>query len=110
MATGVTNPNNMMPEVPAQMATDWLSTPLFNLINSFGADMHYMQSNVSGPNFVMSRLNPLNTEGGQLDGSGIDPAPEVPVRADVTATMEFFAKCIVVNEQVNESACYLVAA
>lgn len=48
----------------------------------------------------MSRMERLNTDGGQLDGSGIDPAPEVPVRSDIDAKMEIYAKSIVVNEQV----------
>ncbi len=48
----------------------------------------------------MSRYERLSTNGGQLDGSGIDPAPEVPVRTDVDATMEIYAKTIVINEQV----------
>jgi len=58
----------------------------------------------------MSRFERLNTEGGQLDGSGIDPASEVPVRTDIDAKMEVYAKSIVVNEQVFEMACYALAA
>jgi hypothetical protein len=100
MATGITNISNMAPELPLQMAQDWLSTPMFNLIHSFGADLHYAEPN-AGKTTRMSRMSPLSTDGGQLDGSGIDPAPEVPVRTDIDATMEFFAKSIVVNEQVS---------
>jgi N4-gp56 family major capsid protein len=48
----------------------------------------------------MSRFERLSTDGGQLDGSGIDPASEVPVRTDIDATMEIHAKSIVTNEQV----------
>ena len=48
----------------------------------------------------MSRFERLSTDGGQLDGSGIDPASEVPVRTDIDATMEIYAKSIVTNEQV----------
>lgn len=48
----------------------------------------------------MSRFERLSTEGGQLDGSGIDPASEVPVRSDIDATMEIYAKSIITNEQV----------
>ncbi len=48
----------------------------------------------------MSRYERLSTDGGQLDGSGIDPAPEVVVRTDVDATMEIYAKTVVINEQV----------
>lgn len=99
MATGIVNISNMAPELPLQMAEDWLSTPLFNLIHSFGADSHFAQANM-GRNYRMSRLNPLSTDGGQLDGSGIDPAPEVPVRTDVDAQVEFFAKSIIIQEQV----------
>ena len=50
----------------------------------------------------MSRYERLSTNGGLLDGSGIDPAPEVVVRTDVDATMEIYAKTVVVNEQVEE--------
>ncbi len=100
MATGITNISNMAPELPLQMAEDWLSTPIFNLIHSFGADLHYAQPH-AGKTTRMSRMSPLSTDGGQLDGSGIDPAPEVPVRTDVDATMEIFAKSIVINEQVS---------
>ena len=48
----------------------------------------------------MSRYERLNTSGGQLDGSGIDPSPEVVVRTDVDADMEIYAKTVVINEQV----------
>ena len=48
----------------------------------------------------MSRYERLSTDGGQLDGSGIDPAPEVVVRTDIDATTEIYAKTVVINEQV----------
>lgn len=99
MATGITNINNMAPELPLQFSEDLLSTPQFNLIHSFGADLHYAQPNI-GKNIRMSRYERLSTDGGQLDGSGIDPAPEVVVRADVDAQMEIYAKTVVINEQV----------
>ena len=90
----------MAPELPLQFSEDLLSTPMFNLIYSFGADMHYAQSNI-GKTTRMSRYERLSTEGGQLDGSGIDPAPEVVVRTDIDATMEIYAKSVAINEQVN---------
>ena len=96
MATGITNISNMAPELPLQFSEDLLSTPMFNLIFSFGADLHYAQPHM-GKTTRMSRYERLSTDGGQLDGSGIDPAPEVPVRSDIDATMEIFAKTIVVN-------------
>lgn len=55
----------------------------------------------------MSRYERLSTEGGQLDGSGIDPASEIVTRSDIDAKMEVYAKTVVVNEQVEEYvACY----
>jgi N4-gp56 family major capsid protein len=48
----------------------------------------------------MSRFERLSTDGGQLDGSGIDPASEVPVRTDIDATVEIYAKSVITNEQV----------
>ena len=48
----------------------------------------------------MSRYERLSTNGGQLDGSGIDPSPEVVVRTDIDATTEIYAKTVVINEQV----------
>lgn len=99
MATGITNINNMAPELPLQFSEDLLSTPMFNLIHSFGADLHYAEAHI-GKTTRMSRYERLSTDGGQLDGSGIDPAPEVVVRTDVDATMETFAKTVVINEQV----------
>lgn len=112
--TGITNINNMAPELPLQFSEDLLSTPMFNLIHSFGADLHYAESQI-GKTTRMSRYERLSTEGGQLDGSGIDPAPEVVVRTDVDATMEIYAKTVVINEQVFEGvfpcvACYSIAA
>lgn len=81
----------------------------FNLINSFGAEVHYAESFYSNTT-RMSRFAPLSTEGGQLDGSGIDPAPEVPVRTDIDAQMDIFAKSLLINEQVLDrmvsQACY----
>ena len=98
-ATGITNINNMAPELPLQASEDLLSTPMFNLIHSFGVDLHHAESYV-GKTTRMSRFERLSTDGGQLDGSGIDPASEVPVRTDIDATMEIYAKSIVTNEQV----------
>lgn len=100
VSTGITNIQNMAPELPLQAAEDFLSTPQFNLIFSFGADLHYAEAYV-GKTTRLSRMERLSTNGGQLDGSGIDPAPEVPIRTDIDATMEIYAKTIVVNEQVN---------
>ena len=97
--TGITNINNMAPELPLQFSEDLLSTPQFNLIHSFGADLHFAESNI-GKTTRMSRYERLSTDGGQLDGSGIDPAPEVVVRTDIDATMEIYAKTVVINEQV----------
>lgn len=97
--TGITNINNMAPELPVQASEDLLSTPMFNLIHSFGVDLHHAESYV-GKTTRMSRFERLSTEGGQLDGSGIDPASEVPIRTDIDATMEIYAKSIVTNEQV----------
>ena len=99
MANGITNINNMAPELPLQFSEDLLSTPQFNLIHSFGADLHYAESNI-GKTIRMSRYERLSTDGGQLDGSGIDPAPEVVVRSDIDATVEIYAKTVVINEQV----------
>lgn len=97
--TGITNINNLAPELPVQASEDLLSTPMFNLIHSFGVDLHHAESYV-GKTTRMSRFERLSTDGGQLDGSGIDPASEVPVRSDIDATMEIYAKSIVTNEQV----------
>jgi N4-gp56 family major capsid protein len=99
MSTGITNINNMAPELPLQFSEDLLSTPMFNLIHSFGADLHYAEAHI-GRNIRMSRYERLSTNGGQLDGSGIDPAPEVVVRTDIDAKVEIYAKTVVVNEQV----------
>lgn len=98
-STGITNINNMAPELPVQASEDLLSTPMFNLIHSFGADLHHAEAYI-GKTTRMSRFERLSTDGGQLDGSGIDPASEVPVRSDIDATMEIYAKSIVTNEQV----------
>ena len=97
--TGITNINNMAPELPVQASEDLLSTPMFNLIHSFGVDLHHAEAYI-GKTTRMSRFERLSTDGGQLDGSGIDPASEVPVRSDIDATMEIYAKSIVTNEQV----------
>jgi N4-gp56 family major capsid protein len=89
----------MAPELPVQFSEDLLSTPMFNLIHSFGCDLHYAEAHI-GKVTRMSRYERLSTDGGQLDGSGIDPAPEVVVRSDIDAEMEIFAKTVVINEQV----------
>lgn len=99
MSTGITSIYNMAPELPLQASEDLLSTPMFNLIHSLGVDLHHAESYI-GKTTRMSRFERLSTDGGQLDGSGIDPAAEVPVRTDIDATMEIFAKTIVTNEQV----------
>lgn len=98
-STGITNIYNLAPELPLQAAEDFLSTPMFNLIHSFGADLHFAEAQLAKTT-RLSRFERLSTDGGQLDGSGIDPAPEVPLRTDIDAEMEIYAKTIVVNEQV----------
>lgn len=106
MVAGITNISNMAPELPLQFSEDLLSTPMFNLIHSFGADLHYAEPHM-GKTTRMSRYERLSTDGGQLDGSGIDPAPEVVVRSDIDAEMEVYAKTVVINEQVeNCAACF----
>lgn len=106
MSTGTTTPGNFQSELPLQAAEDMLSTPQFNLIHSFAADLHEAQQGM-GDTTRMSRFERLSTDGGRLDGSGIDPAPEIPVRTDIDAKVEIFAKSLVVNEQVEKgSACY----
>lgn len=97
--SGITNLYNMAPELPVQAAEDLLSTPMFNLIHSFGVDLHHAEAYI-GKTTRMSRFERLSTDGGQLDGSGIDPESEVPQRTDVDATMEIYAKSIITNEQV----------
>lgn len=97
--SGIAGIGNMAPELPVQASEDLLSTPMFNLIHSFGVDLHHAEAYI-GKTTRMSRFERLSTEGGQLDGSGIDPASEVPVRTDIDATMEIYAKSIVTNEQV----------
>lgn len=72
---------------------------MFNLIHSFGVDLYHAEAYL-GKTTRMSRFERLSTDGGQLDGSGIDPAAEVPVRSDIDARMEIYAKAIVVTEQV----------
>jgi hypothetical protein len=105
-STGITGIQNMAPELPVQASEDLLSTPMFNLIHSFGVDLHHAESYI-GKTTRMSRFERLSTDGGQLDGSGIDPASEVPVRTDIDATMEIYAKSIVTNEQVKIcTACF----
>lgn len=99
MSSGITNIQNMAPELPLQFSDDLLSTPMFNLIHSFGADLHYAEAHL-GRNVRMSRYERLSTDGGQLDGSGIDPAPEVVQRTDIDAKSEVYAKTVVINEQV----------
>lgn len=105
MTSGITTIQNNSPELPLQASDFFLSTPQFNLIHSFGAQKHYAKAFI-GKTTRLSRFDPLSLQGGQLDGSGIDPAPEVPVRTDIDADMEIFAKAMLVNEQVKEIDLY----
>ena len=100
MSTGTTTPGNFQSELPLQAAEEMLSTPQFNLIHSFAADLHDAKQHM-GDTTRMSRLERLATDGGRMDGSGIDPAPEIPVRTDVDAKTEVYAKSLLVNEQVD---------
>lgn len=100
MATGLTTPGNYQPELPLQAVEEMLSTRQPNLIHSFAAK-EFVAESMAGDTSRLSRLERLSTDGGRLDGSGIDPAPEVPVRIDVDAQMEIYGKSIVVNEQVD---------
>lgn len=99
MATGITNPGNLQQELPLQAMQEFLSTPQQNLIFSIGSEMHVAED-FNSNTIRMSRFAPLNTDGGLLDGSGIDPAPEIPVRTDIDAKQNIYAKSLLVNEQV----------
>lgn len=99
MATGITNIGNLQPEMPLQMIDRLLSTPQFNLIHSIGVETYQAEQHM-GITSRMSRYDPLGLDGGLLDGSGIDPAPEIVVRSDIDADMEIYAKAITVNEQI----------
>jgi len=105
MAVGISTIGNVQPELPLQAIEEFLSTEQFSLVYSFGADLHYAEAH-AGKTTRLSRWDPLSTDGGQLDGTGIDPAPEVPIRTDIDAEMEVFAKSVAVNEQVNKAACF----
>lgn len=106
VVSGNTTISNLPPELPFQFSEKLLSTPMFNLIHSIGADMHYAEAHM-GKTTRMRRYERLDLDGGQLDGSGLDPAPEVVRFADVDAEMEIYAKSIIVNEQVESwVACY----
>jgi N4-gp56 family major capsid protein len=98
--SGITTIQNNSPELPLQASEFFLATPQFNLIHSFGAQKHFAKAFI-GKTTRLSRFAPLSLDGGQLDGSGIDPAPEIPVRTDIDADMEIFAKAMLVNEQVD---------
>ena len=100
MATGTTTPGNFQSELPLQAVEEMLSTPQFNLIHSFAADRHDAKE-FSSDTTRLSRMERLSTDGGRLDGSGIDIAPEIPVRTDIDAKMEIYAKSLIVNEQVD---------
>jgi len=100
MATGTTTPGNFQSELPLQAVEEMLSTPVFNLIHSFAADLHFAQAHMSDTT-RLSRMERLSLDGGRLDGSGIDPVPEIPVRTDIDAKTEIYGKAIVVNEQVD---------
>ncbi len=100
MSSGISTIANTSPEVPLQASEFFLATPQFNLIHSFGSQQHYAKA-FMGRTTRLSRFAPLSLTGGQLDGSGIDPAPEVPIRTDIDSNMEIFAKSIIVNEQLD---------
>jgi N4-gp56 family major capsid protein len=96
---GIITNTSMPPELQLHFSQKLLATPYFNLIYSLGSDYHDAENHM-GQNTRMRRYDPLSLDGGELDGSGFDPAPEVVNFADVDAKMEHFAKVLVVNDQV----------
>lgn len=97
--TGIITNQSMTPELQLHYSSRFLSTPRRNLIYSIGVDEHDPE-NYHGQNTRMRRYERLSTDGGELDGSGLDPAPEIVQFTDVDAKMEHFAKVLVVNDQV----------
>lgn len=96
---GIITNASMPPELQIHFSEKLLSTPRHNLIYSLGSDYHDAE-NHAGKVTRMRRYDPLGLDGGQLDGSGFDPAPEIVQFADVDAEMEHFAKVLFVNDQV----------
>jgi len=70
--SGITTVANNSPELPLQASEFFLATRQFNLIHSFGAQKHFAKAFI-GKTTRLSRFAPLSLQGGQLDGSGIDP-------------------------------------
>jgi N4-gp56 family major capsid protein len=97
--TGIINPGNMPPELQLHYSEKFLSTPAPKLIYGLGVDEQPAE-NYHGKTTRLRGFDALSTDGGQLDGSGIDPAPELVNFRDVDATMEHFAKVLLINDQV----------
>lgn len=99
MSMGIITNQSMSPELQLHFSERLLATPTFNLIYSIGCDYHDAENHM-GQTTRMRRYERLGLDGGELDGSGLDPAPEVVNFTDVDANMEHFAKVLVVNDQV----------
>lgn len=99
MTQGIITNQSMPPELQLHFSEKFLATRTFNLIFSLGSDYHDAENHM-GQTTRMRRYDPLSLDGGELDGSGLDPAPEIVNFADVDAKMEHFAKVLVINDQV----------
>ena len=83
--TGITNIQNMAPELPLQFSED--STVLLpcSILSTPSERIYTTQKLISEESLGCLAMSDFLPQVANLDGSGIDPAPEIVVRSDIDA-------------------------
>jgi hypothetical protein len=101
----ITTTGNLGPLILQSLAPAMLyvPTPTMNYITV--CDKVSMPAN-GGTTIRFMRPRALQPPTVQLGNSGIDPPAQVPQRDIIDAQMAFFGTGVIINEQVDEIACY----
>ena len=101
----ITTTNDLVAPILQSLAPGMLAVPTPEFIYRIPADRDTMPRQ-GGTTMRFLRPRPLDPPIVALGNSGIEPPPQVPQRDIKDAIMSFYSTSVILNEQVNEAACY----
>ena len=107
MASGITTVAQVAPPIPVSFLNRMLSIP--TPLNIHGTCANQFTMPAQGGNILrMRRPNRLPTQAAKapLGITGINPPPVIPTVTDIDAELNLYGSYMLVQEQVNKTACY----
>jgi hypothetical protein len=101
----ITTTSNLPPPILQSLAPGLLSVPTPNFNYIIPAEKYSMPRQ-GGTTMLFLRPVPLQPPVVQLGNSGIEPPSQVATREIISAAISFYGTSVILNEQVNKTACY----